>query len=169
MKKKPFSIGIVGLKNTGKTTLITNIIKILVKKKYNISTIKHAHHEVQIDEPGRDSHQHRIAGAHQVILSTNNKWALMNNCEETPNLEYLINKFEKTDIVLVEGYKNSKIPKIEVRRYEKYDYKNEDTIKNIIAIISDIEINEKNIVFSSNDYDRISDFIIKKFNEPDNE
>ena len=166
MKKKPFSIGIVGLKNTGKTTLITNIIKILVKKKYNISTIKHAHHEIQIDEPGRDSHQHRIAGAHQVILSTNNKWALMNNCEETPNL---INKFEKTDIVLVEGYKNSKIPKIEVRRYEKYDYKNEDTIKNIIAIISDIEINEKNIVFSSNDYDRISDFIIKKFNEPDNE
>ena len=123
MTSNPFAIGIVGLKNTGKTTLITNIIKILVKKKYNVSTIKHAHHEVQIDEPGTDSYQHRIAGAHQVILSTKDKWALMNNCKETPDLEYLIKKIEKTDIILVEGYKNSKIPKIEVRRYEKYDYK----------------------------------------------
>jgi molybdopterin-guanine dinucleotide biosynthesis adapter protein len=165
MKKKPFIIGIVGLKNTGKTTLIINIIKILVKKKYNVSTIKHAHHEVQIDEPGRDSYQHRIAGAHQVILSTENKWALINNCKETPRLEYLINKFENTDIILVEGYKNSKIPKIEVRRYENYDYKNEDIAENIIAISSDANVSQNRITFNSNDYDGVSNFIIKKYNE----
>ena len=120
---------------------------------------------MQIDEPGRDSYQHRIAGAHQVILSTENKWALINSCKETPELEYLIKKFENTDIILVEGYKNSKIPKIEVRRYKKYDYKNEDIAENIIAISSDTKVSQNKIIFNSNDYDAVSNFIIKKHNE----
>ena len=104
--KKKYNISIVGQSNTGKSTLINY--------EANLVSV--------FDLNGK------------LILSTNNKTSFPSSCEETPNLEYLINKFEKTDIVLVEGYKNSKIPKIEVRRYEKYDYKNEDTIKNIIAI-----------------------------------
>jgi molybdopterin molybdotransferase len=107
--------GIVGWKNNGKTTLVERLIKHLTQMGYKVSSVKHAHHNVDIDEPGRDSYRHRAAGAHQTLLSTDKRWALMHDYEKlaTSELSTLLNLFEPCDLVIVEGYKASAHAKIE--------------------------------------------------------
>ena len=85
--------GIVGWKNNGKTTLVERLIKQLTQMGYKVSSVKHAHHNVDIDEPGRDSYRHRAAGAHQTLLSTDKRWALMHDYEKlaTSELSTLLN------------------------------------------------------------------------------
>ncbi|MCF6305873.1 MAG: molybdopterin-guanine dinucleotide biosynthesis protein B [Rhodobacteraceae bacterium] len=107
--------GITGWKNSGKTTLMERLVTEICSKGFTVSTLKHAHHNVDVDQPGKDSHRHRVAGAHEVILASANRWALMHelrNAEEPP-LEFLLSKLAPVDLVLVEGYKQHGIAKIE--------------------------------------------------------
>jgi molybdopterin-guanine dinucleotide biosynthesis adapter protein len=112
--------GVTGWKNTGKTTLTERLVAEITGRGLTVSTVKHAHHSAEIDEPGRDSHRHRQAGAAQVILATPVRWALMSELRGAaePALEDLLAHLAPVDLVLVEGYKRAPHPKIEAHRPE---------------------------------------------------
>lgn len=110
--------GIVGWKNSGKTTLTAGLVRALAARGFRVATIKHAHHDFDIDRDGTDSHRHRQAGAGEVMIVSNRRWALMHELGDAPEpgLADMLARLSPCDLVLVEGYKREAIPKIEVRR-----------------------------------------------------
>lgn len=112
--------GVTGWKNTGKTGLTERLVTQLTAQGLTISTIKHAHHDADVDRPGTDSFRHRAAGARQVILSTPRRWALMHEALDTPEptLAEHLARLSPVDLVLVEGWKSGPHPKIETYRPE---------------------------------------------------
>ncbi len=112
--------GVVGWKNSGKTGLMERLVAEFVGRGLTVSTLKHAHHSFDVDRPGKDSDRHRAAGAHQVLLSSANRWALMTELrgQQEPPLAELLNKLAPVDLVLIEGYKRDTHPKIEAHRRE---------------------------------------------------
>ena len=115
MKKKIF--GISGWSGSGKTDLICRLIEFFSKKNITVSTIKHTSHRFSVDKEGKDSFMHSKKGAYEVIIGGKNKWAMFHNGnkDETLSIDELVNKISKnTDLILVEGFKDSKIPKLEV-------------------------------------------------------
>lgn len=113
-------IGIAGWSGSGKTTLLTKAIPRLVARGVRVSTLKHAHHAFDVDQPGKDSHTHRTAGATEVLISSANRWALMHELrgDAEPQLVDLLRKLSPVDLVIVEGFKQAEIAKIEVHRRE---------------------------------------------------
>ncbi len=111
-------LGIAGYSGSGKTTLIEKIVPILVKEGLRVSLVKHAHHQFEIDQPGKDSFRHRTAGCTEVMVSSSRRWALMHELRGAPEpgLEELVRHFSPCDLVLVEGWKHDPIPRIEVHR-----------------------------------------------------
>ena len=156
-------IGIVGWKNTGKTFFVSQIIKKLRSKNYRIASIKHAHHEFDIDHQNTDSYIHRKSGSSQVIISSKRRWVKINELENQneKKLNELISEITETDIVVVEGYKNENHPKIEVIREKKEVYLHQN-IENVVAIISDINLNTNLKQFKKNEIDKIVNFIINE-------
>lgn len=112
------TIGIAGYSGSGKTTLIEKVIPCLVMEGFRVSLIKHAHHEFDIDQPGKDSHRHRVAGASEVLITSSNRWALMHELRGVPepSLDEQLKQFSPCDVVIVEGWKHHTMPKIEVHR-----------------------------------------------------
>ena len=109
-------IGVVGWKNAGKTTLVERLVAELVRRGWRVATVKHAHHDAEIDQPGRDSWRHRAAGAREVALVTGRRWAIMHEAPEAePTLAEVLARLAPADLVLVEGFKREPHPKIEVR------------------------------------------------------
>ncbi|MYZ50023.1 molybdopterin-guanine dinucleotide biosynthesis protein B [Propylenella binzhouense] len=111
--------GVTGWKNSGKTTLLTRLVSVFVARGLRVSTIKHAHHAFDIDRPATDSFRHREAGASEVMIVSGTRWALMHELreeEEEPGFETVLPRLSPCDLVLVEGYKRERHPKIEVRR-----------------------------------------------------
>jgi molybdopterin-guanine dinucleotide biosynthesis adapter protein len=111
-------IGIAGWSGAGKTTLISRVIPYLRQEGLRVSVIKHAHHEFDVDVPGKDSWIHRQSGAEEVLVSSANRWALMHELRgaQEPELVELLRKMSPVDLVLVEGFKSEPIRKIEVHR-----------------------------------------------------
>lgn len=111
-------IGIVGWKNSGKTTLVEKLVAELTARGLRVSTIKHAHHDFDIDHPGKDSYRHRAAGAQEVIVASASRWALLHESRGAPEPELaeLLAKLAPCDLVVVEGFKRGPHAKIEVRR-----------------------------------------------------
>lgn len=111
-------IGIAGYSGSGKTTLIEKVIPLLVAEGLRVSLIKHAHHEFDVDQPGKDSYRHRHAGCTEVLVSSPKRWALMHEMRGAaePPLQEQLKRFSPCDVVIVEGYKSEPIPKIEVHR-----------------------------------------------------
>lgn len=111
-------LGITGWSGSGKTTLIVALIPRLRARGLTVSTLKHAHHEVDLDTPGKDTFRHREAGAHEVILATGRRWALLHELREQPEpaLSELLAHLRPVDLVLVEGWKSGHYPKLEVWR-----------------------------------------------------
>jgi molybdopterin-guanine dinucleotide biosynthesis protein MobB len=112
--------GVTGWKNTGKTGLMERLVAEITARGFTVSTVKHAHHAVDLDQPGRDSHRHRVAGAREVILATAHRWALMHELRGAPEppLAELLARLSPVDLVLIEGYKRGPHPKIETHRAE---------------------------------------------------
>lgn len=112
--------GVTGWKNAGKTGLMERLVQEITARGLRVSTVKHAHHSTDIDQPGRDSHRHRTAGAAEVILASPNRWALMHELRGAPEppLDDLLARLSPVDLVLIEGYKSSPHPKIEAWRPE---------------------------------------------------
>jgi molybdopterin-guanine dinucleotide biosynthesis adapter protein len=110
--------GLAGWSGSGKTTLMTALIPELMARGLSVSTIKHAHHEFDVDRPGKDSWRHRQAGAHEVMVASSRRWALMRELREAPepNLDELVARMSPVDLLLVEGWKRHPHPKIEVYR-----------------------------------------------------
>src|SRR5215467_10690334 len=111
-------IGIAGWSGAGKTTLLTRLIPALVQRGLRIATIKHAHHAFDVDQPGKDSYEHRKAGASEVIVSSARRWVVMHELGDSgeASLAELLRKASPCDLILVEGFKRDPLPKIEVFR-----------------------------------------------------
>lgn len=111
-------LGIVGWSGSGKTTLILSLLKIFHAAGLRVSTIKHAHHSIELDHPDKDSYLHRAAGATEVMLATPERWFLMKDHRDgpEPELRDLIARLSPVDLVLVEGFKTAAISQIEVHR-----------------------------------------------------
>lgn len=111
-------IGLAGWSGAGKTTLLTRVIPHLLREGLRVSVIKHAHHEFDVDVPGKDSWVHRQAGASEVLVSSSRRWALMHELRlaAEPRLQELLAKMAPVDLVLVEGFKREPHRKIEVHR-----------------------------------------------------
>lgn len=132
-------LGIAGYSGSGKTTLLEKVIPLLRQSGLSVSVIKHAHHNFDIDRPGKDSFRHREAGAQEVLIASGHRWALMHELrnEPEPSLEELCARLSPCDLVLIEGYKFSSIPKLEVNRAETGHpllYPNDP---HIIAVVTD--------------------------------
>jgi molybdopterin-guanine dinucleotide biosynthesis protein B len=112
--------GFAGWSGSGKTTLIERVIPHLVARGIRVSLVKHAHHEFDIDQPGKDSYRHRQAGCTEVLVSSRVRWALMHELREDRELTLgqTLARLAPCDLVLVEGYKAAPIPKLEVWRPE---------------------------------------------------
>lgn len=110
-------LGIVGWSGSGKTTLITALLPVLRARGLRISTVKHAHHGFDMDRPGKDTFRHRVAGAHEVLVTSTRRWALLHEVDgPEPRLPDLLTRLEPVDLVLVEGFKTHPFPKLEVHR-----------------------------------------------------
>lgn len=110
--------GITGWKNAGKTTLVERLVTEITGRGLRVSTVKHAHHDFDVDQPGRDSHRHRVAGAGQVLVASSRRWALITELRDAPEppLSALLATLAPVDLVLVEGFKREPLPRIEIRR-----------------------------------------------------
>ncbi len=135
-------IGLAGWSGSGKTTLITKVIPVLIRRGFKVATIKHAHHEFDIDRPGKDSWLHREAGASEVIVSSGRRWALVHELrsEPEPTLMELLAKLSPADFVIVEGFKRHAYPKLEIYRSavgKPLIYPEDDCI---VAIAADVPL-----------------------------
>jgi molybdopterin-guanine dinucleotide biosynthesis protein B len=110
-------LGVIGWSGSGKTALLVALIPLLRGRGISVSTIKHTHHGFDMDRPGKDSYRHREAGAHEVLVASTHRWALLHEVEGAePPLPALLQKLEPVDLVLVEGFKSHPFPKLEVYR-----------------------------------------------------
>jgi molybdopterin-guanine dinucleotide biosynthesis protein B len=111
-------IGLAGWSGSGKTTLLVKLVTHITGLGYTVSTVKHAHHAFDVDQPGKDSHRHRTAGATEVLIASTNRWALMHELADTPepDLNQLLAHMSPVDLILVEGYRHHAHDKIEVHR-----------------------------------------------------
>ena len=165
-------IGFAAYSGTGKTTLIKDVVMILKKSNYRVSVIKHAHHNFDIDQPGKDSYEIRKSGAENMLISSKNRWALMhenmNNNELTLiDLINLLGKI-KYDLILVEGFKAESFPKIELYRKEVSKDRGllSSSDKNVVAIATEqkTKLETSLPVLDINNPQNIADFIINFLN-----
>ena len=157
-------IGLAGWSGSGKTTLLTRVIPRLVARGLKVSTLKHAHHAFDIDQPGKDSHTHRMAGATEVLISSANRFALMHELRGAPELGLgaLLAKLSAVDLVLVEGFKREAHPKLEVYRASVGKPLLHPDDPNIVAIASDGPVTARVPVVSLDDVDAVADILVAK-------
>lgn len=161
---RPKIFGIAGWKNSGKTGLAVRLVTEFTRRGYKISTIKHAHHDFDIDKVGADSFRHREAGAHEVTIVSGTRYAIMHELRGAPepSFEEILARIAPCDLVLIEGYKREPIPKIEARRLEAA--KNEPLApqdSHIVAVAADHPVEDAGAltVFDLDDTQAIADFI----------
>jgi molybdopterin-guanine dinucleotide biosynthesis protein B len=131
-------LGVVGWSGSGKTTLLVAVLPLLRASGLTVSTIKHVHHEFDMDQPGKDSHRHRLAGAHEVLIASSRRWALLHEFEgPEAELPSLLVRMEPVDLVLVEGFKSHRYPKLEVFRPELGKPSLWDRDPEIVAVATD--------------------------------
>jgi len=156
--------GVVGYKNAGKTGLMERLVTEITGRGFSVSTLKHAHHTFDVDHPGKDSYRHRHAGAHQVLLSSRARWALMTELRDRDELPLsdLLKHLDPVDLILVEGYKRDDHPKIEAYRAETNHpviAKDDPTIR---AVASDCTLDVTQPRYELDDTKGIADFILSE-------
>lgn len=159
-------IGIAGWKKSGKTTLVTGLITEFTARGLKVATVKHAHHNFQIDDAETDSAGHRRSGAREVAIVSRNRWAIVRELKGAPEpgLAEVISWLDPCDLVIVEGYKRAPIPKIEVRRSASASQeKLADRDPTVIAIAADHSAEGNGLpVFALDDVAGIADFVAAK-------
>ncbi len=160
-------VGLAGWSDSGKTRLACALIKNISARGLSVSTIKHAHHSFDIDHPKKDSYRHRLAGAKEVVIASDKRWALMHEhgSDEHPlSLFSLVAKIEKVDVLLVEGFKKLPIDKLEIYRTSLQKSLLAPNDSRIKAIISDTAIAERVSIptFDADNIVEITDFILDK-------
>ncbi|NQV55709.1 MAG: molybdopterin-guanine dinucleotide biosynthesis protein B [Rhodospirillales bacterium] len=157
--------GIAGWSGSGKTTLIIGLLPVLTKRGITVSTVKHAHHGFDIDKPGKDSFEHRTAGATEVMVGSNTRWALMHELRgrDEPPLTKLIARMETVDLFLVEGFKWEGHLKLEVHRPSVGKPLLQPDDPTITGIASDRPLDAATKpVLDIYDIDGIADFILRQ-------
>ncbi len=156
-------LGLGGWSGSGKTTLLAKLIPELVRRGVTVSTMKHAHHGFDLDQPGKDSHVHRTAGATEVLISSEKRWALMHELRDVaePNAAELIRHMSPVDLLLIEGFKREPHDKLEVHRAENGKPMLSTDDSTYVAILSDGPVGGTKLpVLDLNDIPAIADFII---------
>ncbi len=155
--------GIAGWKNSGKTTLVAGLIEIFTQRGLVVSTLKHAHHSFDLDQPGTDSHRHRTAGARETALVSRDRWAIQHELkgEDEPALEEILARLSPCDLVLIEGYKRQPIAKLEIigpdQISDRHLWRDD---RDVVAIACDQAIAKCPLpAFQRNETARIADFI----------
>lgn len=162
---QPKVFGIAGWKNSGKTGLAVRLVSELVARGYRVSTVKHAHHDFDIDKVGADSYRHRQAGAHEVTIVSGTRYAIMHELRGAPEPSFaeILARLAPCDLVLIEGYKREPIPKIEARRLaaaNRTPLAPEDP--HIAAIAADHRVTDTALpVFDLDDTTAITDFVVR--------
>ena len=153
--------GITGWKNAGKTSVMERLVAEFVARGLRVSTLKHAHHRFEIDHEGRDTFRHRAAGAAEVLVSSGTRWALMSELrgDPEPALDELIAKMTLVDLVLIEGWKTSPHPKLEVWRAETGHPLIAPGDETIRAVASDTSLDLDIPVLDLNDTQALADFV----------
>lgn len=156
-------IGIAGYSGSGKTTLIEKLIPILVREGLRVSLIKHAHHEFDVDHPGKDSYRHRRAGCTEVLVSSSNRWALIHELRgaSEPTLHEQAMQLSPCDVVIVEGYKYGDIPKVEVHRKSAGAPLLHPTDPMVIALATDEPLESSLPQFAIDDAEGVARFVIQ--------
>ena len=155
--------GIAGYKNAGKTTLAVDVIRELTRRGFSVATVKHAHHEFDIDHPGKDSHLHRQAGAREVIVASSARWAHIVELDNRPepSLRDLLKQVGEADLVIVEGFKHGDHPKLETRRHGSDAPLIAAEHDSVRAVVSDGDVPDAPVpVLARADVSAIVDFIL---------
>jgi molybdopterin-guanine dinucleotide biosynthesis protein B len=156
-------IGLAGWSGSGKTTLLTRLIPCLVARGRTVSTLKHAHHGFDVDQPGKDSHSHRAAGATEVLIGSATRFALVHELRGAPEptVYELLSLLSPVDLVIIEGYKASPLPKLEVHRAALGKPLLHPDDACIVAVASDGPLPEVELpVVSLDDIDTIADIVM---------
>ena len=156
--------GLAGWSGSGKTTLVVRLIPALVGRGLRVSTMKHAHHNFDVDRPGKESYEHRAAGASEVLVTSGRRWALMHELREAPepSVEALIGHMTPVDLLLIEGFKRQTHDKLEVHRpaLGKPLLCTEDP--HIVAVASDAPLSETGRPrLDLDDIEGIADFVVR--------
>jgi molybdopterin-guanine dinucleotide biosynthesis adapter protein len=154
--------GLAGWSGAGKTTLLKRLIPCLIGQGMSVSTLKHAHHDFDVDQPGKDSWEHRQAGASEVLVASSRRWALMHELRDTgePTLAVLLGKLSPVDLVLVEGFKRDPHPKLEIFRAANGKAPLHPDDPRIIAVATDTAFLEfTGAAFGLDDIDAIAAFV----------
>ena len=157
-------IGLAGWSGSGKTTLVKKAIPCLIARGLKVSTLKHAHHGFDLDQPGKDSFFHRAAGATEVIVSSAKRFAILHELREEAewDLPALVAKMSPVDLVLVEGYKRDAFPKLEVHRAANGKSLIHPEDPHIVAIASDVPLPAARVpVIDLDDIEAIADLLLK--------
>ena len=156
--------GVVGWKNAGKTGLMERLVAEITSRGHSVSTVKHAHHSFDVDHPGKDSYRHRAAGAHEVLLASRQRVALMQELRgaEEPSLDALLARLSPVDLVLVEGYKRDAHPKVEAHRAVTGNPLIAPDDPTVRAVASDTALTLDRPVCDLNDTGAIADFILSE-------
>lgn len=155
--------GIVGMSGSGKTELLVKLIPELTSRGLAISTIKHTHHNVEVDKPGKDSYRHRKSGARQVMVASAGRWSLIRELRDAPEptLVELIEKLEPVDLLLIEGFKRESHAKMEVFRHDHDQELLAPGDDNIVAVAGDGPIDGLSVpLIDLNDVSAVADFIV---------
>ena len=159
--------GFAGWSGSGKTTLIEEVIPRLIARGLTVSLIKHAHHQFEFDQPGKDSYRHRHAGCSEVLITSSARWALMRELrgESELSLEQALGRLSPCDLTLVEGYKAFPMPKLEVWRAENGKPLLHPQDSHVLAIATDSSQSlppgtaERIRVFALADFDAVATFV----------
>ncbi len=157
--------GIVGWKNSGKTTLVERPVTEITGRGFSVSTVKHAHHTFDVDHEGKDSFRHRASGAHEVLLASRNRWALMHEMrdDDEPSLIELLEKLSPVDLVLIEGYKRDSHAKVEAHRAETKQGLLALEDPTVVAVASNDVVDGLSVPqFGLDDVTEIASFILKE-------
>jgi len=157
-------IGLAGWSGSGKTTLIKKLIPRLIARSISVSTLKHAHHGFDLDQPGKDSFFHRTAGATEVIISSAKRWAILHELRAQPewDMAALVRKMSPVDLVLVEGFKRDAFPKLEIHRIANGKPLIHPEDPRIVAVASDSALPQSKVpVVDLNDIEAIADLLLK--------
>ena len=160
--------GFAAYSGTGKTTLIEKLIPLLVARGLRVSVIKRAHHDFDVDQPGKDSHRHRQAGASEVLISSDVRWALMHELRSEPELGLpaLLERLSPCDLVLVEGFKTQPIPKMEIHRKAAGTPLLFPADPYIVALASDTALATDLPLFNLEDHSGIAGFVLEYLGIP---
>src|SRR5574340_1212300 len=157
-------IGLAGWSGSGKTTLITKVLPVLIGRGLTVSTLKHAHHGFDLDQPGKDSFMHRAAGATEVVISSAKRWAILHELrgEDEWNLGDLVAKISPVDMVLVEGYKRDAFPKLEIYRAANGKPLIHPEDPHVVAVASDVALPQAKVPrVALDDIDAIAELLIR--------